>query len=71
LKQLVNLLDALIAIKNQETNRLEGSLNIDIIQFHIKILDQQIKEIEILIANHIWVHKDLSDKSTLLNSIPR
>lgn len=72
LKQLVNRLDSLIAMKNQETNRLEGSFNliIDIIQSHIKFLDQQIKEIEILIAGHIRVHQDLLDKSTLLASIP-
>jgi len=61
---LVNRLDSLIAMKNQETNRLEGAFNLitDIIQSHIKFLDQQIKEIEILIAGHIREHQDLSDK---------
>jgi len=72
LQQFINHLEALIAIKNQETNRLEGLSNIVAIntKSHIEFLDQQIKEMEQLIKNHIEKHKDLSDKSTLLDSIP-
>lgn len=72
LQQLVNRLDSLIAIKNQETNRLEGLSDTVTanIQSHADFLDQQIKEIEQLIMNHIKQHKDLSDKTTLLASIP-
>jgi transposase len=72
LQQFINRLDALISIKNQETNRLEGLSNVVAINVksHIEFLDQQIKDIEELIKNHIEKHKDLSDKSTLLDSIP-
>lgn len=72
LQQLVRRLDMLIANKNQETNRLEGLSDIVAanVQFHIKFLAQQIKEIEQLISNHIKKHKDLSDKGLLLASIP-
>ena len=65
LQQLVKRLDNLIAIKNQETNRIEKLSDSDIvtsnIQSNIKFLNQQIKEIEQLICNHIKKHKDLSD----------
>jgi transposase len=72
MKQLVNRLDALISIKNQETNRLEGlsDLVATNIKDHIIFLNKQIKEVEQLIANHIKTHQDLSEKSTLLASIP-
>lgn len=72
LQQLVNRLDALISIKNQETNRLEGlsDLVATNIKDHIIFLNKQIKEVEQLIANHIKTHQDLSEKSTLLASIP-
>jgi len=72
LQQLVNRLDSLTAIKNQETNRLEGLSDTvaDNIHSHVAFLNQQIKEIEQLIINHIKQHKDLSDKAILLDSIP-
>ncbi len=62
----------MIANKNQENNRLSGAskavaINIMI---HIEFLDKQIKEVEELISNHIKGHKDLHDKSKLLDSIP-
>lgn len=48
LQQLVNRLDSLIAIKNQETKRLEGLSDTVTanIQSYVDFLDQQIKEIE-------------------------
>ena len=72
LQQFINRLDSLIAIKNQETNRLEGLSNIVAINVksHIEFLDQQIEEIEELIKNYIEKHKDLNDKHKLLDSIP-
>jgi transposase len=73
LQELVNRLDSLIASKNRETNRLEkglSSLVEDNVKAHITFLNQQIKEVEKLIAAHIKKHKDLSDKGTLLASIP-
>jgi transposase len=72
LQQWVRRLDSLIANKNQENNRLDGvsgavAINIST---HIEFLDKQIKEVEELISNHIKKHKDLNDKSKLLDSIP-
>jgi transposase len=72
LQELVNRLDSVIACKNQETNRLEkglSSLVEDNVKAHITFLNQQIKEVEKLIAAHIKKHQDLSDKRTLLASI--
>lgn len=72
LQELVNHLDSLIASKNQETNRLEKGLSSLIeanVKAHITFLNQQIKEVEKMIADHIKKHKDLSDKGTLLASI--
>ena len=65
----------LIANKSQETNRLEGLSDIVAanVQFHIKFLAQQIKEIEQLISNHIKKHKDLisSFLEIVMNHNPR
>jgi transposase len=72
LQQWVRRLDSLIAIKNQENNRLDGAeeaIALNIIT-HIEFLDKQIKEVEGLISNHIKGHADLNDKSKLLDSIP-
>jgi transposase len=72
LQQWVRRLDSLIANKNQENNRLEGAIDavsIDI-NTHIEFLDKQIQEVEEFISNHIKIHKDLSEKSKLLDSIP-
>ncbi|WP_341758691.1 IS110 family transposase [Candidatus Tisiphia endosymbiont of Ditula angustiorana] len=72
LQQWVNRLDALIAHRNQETNRLESVSDLvkANIQVHIDFLDKQIKEVEQAISRHIKQHKDLSDKSKFLESIP-
>ena len=72
LQQWVRRLDSLIANKNQENNRLEGAIGAVSINIstHIEFLNKQIKEIEELISNHIKGHKDLSDRSKLLDSIP-
>jgi len=72
LQQWVRRLDSLIVNKNQETNRLDKSNDIVAINIHahIEFLDKQIKEIEEIISKHIKGHKDLNDKSKLLNSIP-
>jgi len=75
LQQWVRRLDSLIANKIQESNRLdEASDNVAInISTHVEFLDKQIKEIEEIISKHtkhIKGHKDLNDKSKLLNSIP-
>ena len=72
LQQLANHLNALTDIKIQENNRLDAAsdrvaLNI---QAHIRFLDNQIREVEQLIANHIKGHQDLEDKNKLLASIP-
>lgn len=72
LQQWVNRLDALIAQRNQESNRLENMSDIvkASIQAHIDFLDKQIKEIEQIISKHIKQHKDLNDKNKLLETIP-
>jgi transposase len=73
LQDLVNRLESLIANKIQETNRLEQDLSTLVeanVKAHITFLNQQIKEMEKLIAAHIKNHKDLSDKGMLLTSIP-
>jgi len=72
LQQWVRRLDSLIANKNQENNRLDGTSGAVAINIstHIEFLDKQIKEVEESISNHIKKHKDLNDKSKLLDSIP-
>lgn len=72
LQQWVNRLDTLIANKLQESNRL-GDIDPEVaanIQSHIDFINQRIKEVEKLIANHIKQYEDLNDKSQLLASIP-
>lgn len=72
LQQWVRRLDTLIANKNQENNRLDEASDVVAVNIsaHIKFLDKQIKEVEELISNHIKGHRDLNDKSKLLDSIP-
>jgi len=73
LQQLVKRLDALVANKNQETNRLLKETNskvIESLRIHVEFLNKQISEIKKLISIHIKQHKDLSDKENLLASIP-
>lgn len=72
LQQWVRRLNSLIANKNQENNRLDGASEAVTINIstHIEFLDKQIKEVGELISNHIKRHKNLNDKSKLLDSIP-
>jgi transposase len=72
LQQWVRRLDTLIANKNQENNRLDEASDVVAVNIsaHIEFLDKQIKEVEELISNHIKGHRDLNDKSKLLDSIP-
>ena len=72
LQQWVRRLDSLIANKTQENNRLDGASEVVAINIstHIEFIDKQIKEVEEIISNHIKGHKDLNDKSKLLDSIP-
>lgn len=72
LQQWVKRLDALIANKNQESNRLDCSASnvVGHIKRHIEFLEKEIKEVEVIIANYIKNHKDLEDRSKLLDSIP-
>ena len=72
LQQWVRRLNSLIANKNQENNRLDGASDVVAVNIstHIEFIDKQIKEVEEFISNHIKGHKDLNDKSKLLDSIP-
>lgn len=73
LRDLVKRVDALLKIKNQETNRLEGNHSAELtenIQDHIKYIDSQIKELKQKINTKIGNDSDLSDKKKLLESIP-
>ena len=73
LRDLVKRVDALVKIKNQETNRLEGNHSAELtenIQDHIKYIDRQIKELKQKINTKIDNNSDLSDKKKLLESIP-
>lgn len=72
MQQWVNRLDTLITNKLQESNRL-GDIDPEIaadIQSHIDFINERIKEVEKLIADHIKQHEDLNDKRQLLASIP-
>ena len=72
LQQWVRRLDSLVINKNQENNRLDEASDVVVLNIstHIKFLDEQIKQVEELISNHIKGHQDLNDKSKLLDSIP-
>jgi len=72
LQDLVRRLDSLIANKNQENNRLDVATNVVTVNIcnHIEFLNKQINEVKELISNHIKGHKELNDKSKLLDSIP-
>lgn len=72
LQQWVKRLDSLIANKHQENNRLDcvDPMIHEHIKRHIEFLEKEIKEVEVIIANHIKKHQDLEDKRKLLDSIP-
>jgi transposase len=72
LKALVLRLDALQAMRTQESNRLEVAREVvksDITK-HIEWLDAQIKAVSRTIRDHIDGDPDLRDKHKLLQSIP-
>jgi transposase len=72
LKEWVNRLDALIANRLQESNRIEGS-NPEVaadIQSHIEFIDKRIKIVQDLITNHLKNYEDLKENYELLASIP-
>jgi transposase len=73
LQELVRHLDALIAMRVQESNRLEAGAPSEIVrqslEDHLAYLDQAIKELEKQIRAHIDHHPDLKQKRDLLTSI--
>jgi transposase len=72
LKALVLRLDALQAMRTQESNRLQvarGIIKADIAQ-HIAWLDAQIESVTKMIHEHIDSDPDMRDKQKLLESIP-
>lgn len=72
LQELIKRLDTLFAIELQERNRLE---NVDeivrkSITAHIEYLQQEIKNLEEEIKNHVDNYPHLKEKAELLKSIP-
>lgn len=76
LQSLISRLNALIAMKLEENNRLEKDLESvspaakSDISKHLYFLNERIKEMEDLIQDKIKANKDLQDKHDLLISIP-
>ena len=72
LKGLVRRLDALIAMRQQEVNRLDVAETIvrDDIEYHIEHLDLRIKQIRETIKEHIDNDPDLKSQKELLLTIP-
>jgi len=74
LQALVRRLDALVAMRNQEANRLDISHNSPRLEASINklisFLDKEIKATKELIKNHIVRHPDLKAQRDLLLSIP-
>jgi transposase len=74
LQALVRRLDALIEMRQQESNRLEAGINaapvIESVTDHISYLDTQIAQTKKLIKDHIDNHPELKQQRDLLNSIP-
>lgn len=72
LRALVLRLDALQAMRTQESNRLEVARDAvrPGIEAHLAWLDQQIETIAQTIRDHIDSHPDLRGKRDLLDSIP-
>ena len=72
LRSLVLRLDALQAMRTQESNRLEVARDIvkaDIAS-HIDVLDSKIKTLSKMISEHIDHDPDMKNKQTLLDSVP-
>jgi transposase len=72
LRALVLRLDALQAMRTQESNRLEVSRGAvrQGIQDHLNWLDQQIKSVIKAINDHIDANPGMKEKKALLDSIP-
>ena len=72
LRALVLRLDALQAMRTQESNRLEVAREVvrDDIVSHLKWLDDQIKVLTKKIRDHIDGDSDMKSKQALLDSIP-
>lgn len=73
LRDLVKRVDALLKMRNQETNRLESKHSEELtqnIKDHIKYIDSQIKKLKRTINSKIDSNSDLKDKKKLLESIP-
>lgn len=72
LRAMVLRLEALLAMRSQETNRLEvarQSVRLDI-EKHIVWLDEQIKQLRKKIRDHIDNDPDMRSRRDLLDSIP-
>jgi len=73
LRDMTRRLDALIRMRVQEENRLEGNLSdlvVANLNKHIRFLKKQIAELEEKISDHINRHPVLRQQCDLLNSIP-
>ena len=74
LQALVRRVEALEEMKQMEQNRLESSVNCEVVraslQDHIRYLDTQIKTARRQIDEHIERHPTLREQSQLLQSIP-
>ena len=74
LQALVRRLESLIEMRVSEENRLSSGVSIeavrDSLEEHIAYLVAEIKQTELLIREHINNHRNLKQKSDLLDSIP-
>jgi transposase len=74
LQALLRRLDALMDMRQQESNRLEAGINAASVKAsvsdHIAYLDQQIAQTQSLIKEHINNHPSLKQQRDLLSSIP-
>jgi transposase len=74
LQALVRRLEALLEMRQQESNRLEAGIAAQVVREsvadHIDYLDQQIKQTHSLIKDHIDRHPKLKQQRDLLSSIP-
>lgn len=74
LQALVRRLDALLDMRQQESNRLEAGINAisvkESVTNHISYLDSQIAYTKSLIKEHIDNHPSLKQQRELLSSIP-
>lgn len=73
LRDLTRRLEALKAMRIQESNRFDDKLSevvVSTLTEHIRYLDKQILQLEQKIKDHIDRHPDLRQKSDLLSTIP-